>query len=99
VNVDVTNTGTRAGDEVVQVYVQHLGSKVPRPLLELRGYSRITLKAGERRTVAFPLRADDLAYWDTAGHRWVTEADRIRLRVGASSADLRLDMTLPVLAR
>ncbi len=99
VNVDLTNTGTRAGDEVVQLYVQHLGSRVPRPPLELRGYSRITLKAGERRTVAFPLRAADLAYWDTAGHRWVTEPDRIRLRVGASSADLRLDMTLPVLAR
>jgi beta-glucosidase len=99
VSVDVANTGARAGDEVVQLYVHHLGSKVPRPLVELRGYSRITLRPGERRTVTLPLRADDLAYWDTTAHRWVTEPDRVRLAVGASSADSRLDLTIPVLAR
>jgi beta-glucosidase len=99
VSVDVTNMGKRAGDEVVQLYVQHVGSKVPRQLLELRGYQRITLKPGDTRAVTLPLRADDLAYWDTATDRWVTEPDRVRLRVGASSADLRLETTIPVAAR
>jgi beta-glucosidase len=99
VTVDVTNTGPRPGDEVVQLYVQHVDSKVPRPLLELRGYQRISLKPRETRTVKLPLRADDLAYWDSSTHGWVTEADRVRLRVGSSSADLRLDTTIPVLAR
>jgi beta-glucosidase len=97
VNVDVTNSGSRAGDEVVQLYVQHVDSKVPRPRLELRGYKRVALRPGERRTVAFTLRADDLAYWDTAAHHWSTEPDRVRLRAGSSSADLRLELTIPVL--
>lgn len=99
VRVDVTNTGKRAGDEVVQLYVQHAGSKVPRPLIELRGYSRVALQPGETRTVELPLRADDLAYWDTSAHGWVTEADRVRLRLGASSTDLRVDTTVAVRAR
>jgi beta-glucosidase len=96
VNVDVTNTGRRAGEEVVQLYVQHVASKVPRPLIELRGYKRIALKPGETRAVALPLRAADLAYWDTTTHKWVVEAGTVRLRVGASSADLRLETDLQV---
>jgi beta-glucosidase len=99
VSVDVRNSGTRGGEEVVQLYVQHLDSKVPRPRIELRGYRRITLRPGERRTVAFTVRGEDLAYWDTRAHLWVTEPDRVRFRVGASSADLRLDVSVPVLAR
>jgi beta-glucosidase len=99
VSVDVTNTGARAGDEVVQLYVQHVGSAVPRPAIELRGYTRLTLMPGETRTVVLPLRADDLAYWDVGAHTWTTEADRIRIRVGGSSTDLRVDTTVAVQAR
>jgi beta-glucosidase len=99
VRVDVTNAGKRAGDEVVQLYVQHVGSKVPRPLIELRGYQRVTLEPGETRTLELPLRADDLRYWDTTAHTWVTEADQVRIRIGASSADLPLGTTLPVRVR
>jgi len=55
VSVDVTNTGERAGDEVVQLYVTHMGSAVDRPRLDLRGYRRIALDPGEARTVEFPL--------------------------------------------
>jgi beta-glucosidase len=94
VSVDVTNTGRRAGEEVVQLYVQHVGSKVPRPSIELRGYTRVALKPGETRTVALPLRADDLTYWDTTSHRRTLEADRVRLRAGSSSADLRVETTI-----
>ncbi len=96
VSVDVTNTGTRAGEEVVQLYVQHAGSKVPRPIIELRGYQRIALKPGETRTVALPLRADDLSYWDTSAHRWAVEPGTVRLRLGASSADLRVERIVTV---
>jgi beta-glucosidase len=96
VSVDLTNTGKRSGDEVVQLYVEHVESKVPRPRLELRGYRRVSLKPGETRTVSLPLRADDLAYWDTAADRWVVEPGRVRLRIGASSADLRVETTMQV---
>jgi beta-glucosidase len=99
VNVDVTNTGTRTGDEVVQLYVQYVESKVPRPRIELRGYRRVSLKPGETRTVAVPLRADDLAYWDTAADRWAVEPGRVRLRAGGSSTDLRVETTVRVLGR
>jgi beta-glucosidase len=99
VSVEVTNTGKRAGDEVVQLYAQHVDSKVPRPLLELRGYRRVSLKPGETRTVSLPLRADDLAYWDAASDRWVVEPGRVRLRIGASSSDLRVETTVEVRGR
>jgi len=96
VRVDVTNSGTRAGDEVVQLYVQHVGSKVERPLQDLRGYARIALKPGETRTVTFPLTASSLAYWNTNQHGWEVEADSVRIKVGASSADIRLTKTIVV---
>ena len=63
----VTNTGKRAGDEVVQLYVQHLDSKIERPRLDLRGYRRIFLTPGESRTVTFELPAKALSYWDPLG--------------------------------
>ena len=91
VSVDVTNSGKRSGDEVVQMYVEHVGSSVERPIRDLRGYRRLTLAPGETRTVQMPLPIASLAYWDAATHRWVVEADQVRIRIGASSADLRLD--------
>jgi beta-glucosidase len=99
VSVDLTNTGKLSGDEVVQLYAQHVDPKLPRPLLELRGFRRVSLKPGETRTVSLPLRADDLAYWDMAADRWVVEPGRVRLRVGASSADLRVETTVEVRGR
>src|SRR2546425_8019622 len=62
VRVDVTNTGRRTGDEVAQLYVRHLGSRVERPTEDLRGFRRVTLKPGETRTVEFSLPASSLAY-------------------------------------
>jgi beta-glucosidase len=99
VRVDVTNTGTRAGDEVVQLYVQHVGSSVERARKELRGYRRISLAPGATRTVSFRLPAASLAYWDAGAHRWVVEPDEVRLQVGASSADVRVQRTLRVVGR
>jgi beta-glucosidase len=96
VSVDVTNTGKVAGDEVVQLYVQHIGSKVERPIKDLRGYRRITLKPGEKRTVRFPLAASSLAYWNPETHGWEVEADQVKVQVGGSSADARLTKTIAV---
>jgi beta-glucosidase len=96
VSVDVTNTGKREGDEVVQLYVQHMDSKVARPQKDLRGYARITLAPGETRTVTLPLAARSLAYWNADTHRWVVESEPVRLQLGSSSADVRLDRTVTV---
>jgi beta-glucosidase len=98
VSVDVTNSGKRPGDEVVQMYVEHVGSAVERPIRDLRGYRRLTLAPGETKTVQLPLPISTLAYWDESGHRWIVEPDQVRIRVGASSADLRLARTIQITA-
>jgi beta-glucosidase len=96
VSVDVTNTGTRTGDEVVQLYVKHLKSAVDRPAKELRGFRRVTLGPDETKTVEIPLAADALAYWDTGRKRWALEQGEVELMVGGSSADTKLSKTLHV---
>jgi beta-glucosidase len=96
VSVDVSNVGQREGDEVVQLYVRHLGSTVPRARKELKSFQRITLKPGETRTVSMRLPAMELRYWDADLKRWVLEADRVLIQVGASSADIRLETTVSV---
>ena len=89
VTVDVTNTGKRTGDEVVQLYARHIGSKVTRPNRDLRGFRRITLKPGQKRSVSFKVPASSLAWWNAGTHAWVVEADTIAFEAGASSADIR----------
>jgi beta-glucosidase len=96
VSVDVKNTGKRDGSEVVQLYVQHPQSKVERPLKELRGFQRVSLKAGETKTVGIPLKAETLAWWNEKDHRWEVEKAPIRVSVGPSSADLKLQYTINV---
>lgn len=90
VRVDVHNAGERSGDEVVQLYVAHLNSKVERPIQELRGFERVHLAAGETKTVTLPLEAASLRYWDTGAGQWVLEPDEVEIRVGASSDDIRV---------
>jgi beta-glucosidase len=97
ISVDVTNTGSRAGDEVVQLYVRHPESKVDRPLKQLRGFQRTTLAPGETRPVSFRLAAADLAYWDVARHAWTVEPGRVEVMVGPSSADADLKLRRSVL--
>ncbi len=96
VSVDVTNTGRRSGDEVVQLYVQHRGSRVERPLKDLRGFRRLTLRPGEKRTVTMSLPAASIAFWDSTAHHWTVERDSLRLQVGASSSDIRLEKFIRV---
>ena len=89
VSVAITNTGQRIGDEVVQLYVHDVASAVVRPVKELRGFRRITLKPGEKRTVTFTLPAAKLAYWDERTHAFVVEPGAFEIMVGASSTDIR----------
>jgi len=96
VSLDVKNTGTREGEEVVQLYVKHLNSKVARPLKELKSFKRVSIKAGQTQRVILPLRADQLAYWDIKAHRFVLEPGSIELLIGSSSADARLNGKLAV---
>jgi beta-glucosidase len=84
VTVDVTNAGPRAGDEVVQLYVQDRVASMTRPVRELRGFLRIHLQPGETRTVTFRLDVDDLAFW-APGMRRVAEPGAFVVEVGTSS--------------
>jgi beta-glucosidase len=86
VQVDVRNSGPRAGDEVVQMYVRDDVASVTRPVRELRGFERITLEAGQRRTVSFTLRPEHLAFYDQRMRR-VVEPGFFTVWVGTSSAD------------
>jgi len=93
IRVDVTNTSSRPGDEVVQLYVRDEEASVARPIKELRGFRRLHLEAGECRTVAFRLSTEQLAYLDAEFVR-VVEPGTIRILVGRSSADLPLSAEL-----
>ena len=96
VAVDVKNDGKVRGDEVVQLYVRHEGSRIPRPRLDLRGYRRITLDPGQSRRVTFTLPGASLAWWDSTAQRWTMERDRVRLQVGGSSDADRAHTTISV---
>jgi beta-glucosidase len=93
---DLKNAGLQAGDEVAQLYVTHESSKVHRPLKELRGFERVPLQPGETKTVQLKLPAASLAYWDKTADRWVVEDGPVRLMVGGSSSDVRLETTVMV---
>ena len=88
VSVDVCNTGERAGDEVVQLYVSYPDSAVARPIRELKGFHRLSLAPGETRTVEFTLAAAQLAWWNNAG--WAVEPGAVYVLIGSSSEDIRL---------
>jgi beta-glucosidase len=96
VSVDVKNSGKRAGDEVVQMYVSYPGSAVERPIEQLRGFQRIALQPNETRTVRFPLKGSGLCYWDAEKHSFVVEAGKIEVLVGASSANIKFRKTVSV---
>ncbi len=96
VTVDVHNRGERDSDEVVQVYTRQRRSRVKQPLRQLRGFRRVPVPAGATRPVEIELRADDLAFWDVVGDRYVVEAARHDILVGRSSTDIRLTGAIEV---
>ncbi len=96
VTVKVKNSGKRPGDEVVQMYVQHLGTAVERPQLTLRGFERVRIEPGTAKDVVFNIKPRDLAYWDVAQHEWRIEKERVRILAGGSSDKLPVQATLQI---
>lgn len=96
VTVAVTNTGNRAGREIVQVYTGLPGAVVQRPMRELKAFASVALEPGETRTVTLQVRRSDLAYWDVRADRWVVEGGAYTVEVGASSRDIRSSATVTV---
>ncbi len=96
VTLTVTNTGDCAGAEVVQVYVAKPDAKVFRPVKELKGFAKVKLAAGESKTVTIPLDDKAYRYWNVKTDKWEVEGGSYEVRVGASSADIRLTATVNV---
>ena len=96
VTVDVANTGTRAGDEVVQLYAKYAGSKVERPRRQLVGFQRVSVEPGQTRTVEIPVGASRLAYWDAKAKALAVEPGEISIMAGGSSASLPLSTNVRV---
>lgn len=96
VTVDVTNIGNRSGQEVVQLYIRDVESTVFRPAQELKGFAKVGLEPGERKTITFALNRRSFAYWDAGLHDWYVEPGEFEIRVGASSRDIRATATVEV---
>ena len=89
VTFDVKNLGDMEADEVAQLYVKRIGSAVERPLKELEAFDRVTLKAGETKTVTLEFPVSELAHWDMEANGWVLEHGKIEILVGSASDDIR----------
>ena len=89
ITVAVTNTGNRAGQEVVQLYVTDSKASVVRPKKELKGFSKVALQPGETKQVTFTITPEMLAFFDAEAHEWVTEAGQFVLHIASSSADIQ----------
>lgn len=96
ITIDIKNIGKMAGDEVVQLYVQYPGSKVSRPVIQLKGFERVPVQPGETKAVKFTLRVEDLAYWDEQADKFVVEEGSINLLIGSSSKQIRLQKPLKI---
>jgi beta-glucosidase len=96
VRFTLTNTGSRTGTEVAQVYVGRLPTSLPTPVKQLAGVARVSLRPGESRTVTVSLDRLSLSYWDSQADRWVTPAGQVAVLVGASSRDIQLHGTLTI---
>ena len=84
-SVDVTNTGSRAGDEVVQLYIHQQAGSASRPVRELKGFERVTLGQGEKKTIRFTLGRDELSFWSSAEKKWVVEPEQFDIWAGGDS--------------
>ena len=96
VTLTVTNTGSRAGAEIVQVYAAKPDAQIFRPAQELKAFTKVWLEAGESKTVTLPLDDKTFRYWNTKTDSWEVEGGTYELRVGANSADIRLTAAVEV---
>ncbi len=90
VSVDITNSGSRTGAEVVQLYVQDVDCSVERPLKELKGFKKIKLEPGAKETINLELGKEDLSFYDEKSGGWKVEPGKFNILVGSSSRDIRL---------
>ncbi|MDR7210457.1 glycoside hydrolase family 3 C-terminal domain-containing protein [Flavobacterium piscis] len=88
-SVKVKNTGSREGSEIIQLYVSDLKSSLPRPIKELKGFEKISLKAGEEKIVTFTIDKTALSFFDDKKHEWVAEPGAFEATIGASSTDIK----------
>ena len=96
VSIDVTNTGKVAGKEVVQLYIGDEEAYLDRPVKELKGFKKVHLEPGETKTVEFVIEPDMLKFFDDAKHEWVLEKGKFTAYVGASSQDIRSEVSFEV---
>lgn len=96
VNVDVTNTGSMTGKEVVQLYVSPKGGEIIRPVKELRGFAKVELKPGETKAVTFKLEKRAFAYWNTIIHNWHVETGRYEIQIAKSASEVVLTNEITV---
>lgn len=89
ITLPVTNTGSREGSEVIQLYISDLKSSLPRPVKELKGFSKVKLAPGETREVTFTIGKEALSFFDDIRHEWVAEPGKFEAWIGASSTDIR----------
>jgi beta-glucosidase len=92
ITVSITNTGERAGQEVVQLYVSDSKSSVIRPKKELKGFCKVALQPGETKQVTFTVTPDMLSFFDAEAHQWVAEAGQFILHIASSSADIHASL-------
>ena len=90
VSFDISNTGQRAGDEVAQLYVHQVKCSVVRAAKELRGFQRVSLQPGEKKTITLQLPAEKLAFYDETVHKFVVEPGMFDVMIGSASDDIRL---------
>jgi beta-glucosidase len=96
VTFEVTNTGSRAGAEVAQVYLSDPSATVPRPERELKGFERVVLKPGEKRQVTLRFDRRSLSYWDVVSHGWKIDPGKFVVRVGDSAENTPLNQEITV---
>ena len=89
ITLPITNTGSREGSEVIQLYISDLKSSLPRPVKELKGFSKVKLAPGETREVTFTIGKEALSFFDDTRHEWVAEPGKFEAWIGASSTDIR----------
>jgi len=90
ITIDIKNTGKKDGEEVVQLYVKHLDSKIQRPIKELKGFKRVLVEKGKKNTVKIQLKAKDLLHWDVNSQQFKLEKDSIQLQIGSASNDIKI---------
>lgn len=89
VSVEVTNTGSREGKETVQFYIGDRKASLPRPVKELKGFEKVSLKPGESTVVTFTIDSGDLSYFDPERHEWIAEPGAFDAYIAAASDDIR----------